>query len=129
MTAGPVPGWPDTPVHLYALAAPEAHAAALASTVPITDLRTRTLPEPRTSAPEPPDTPRNRRAPLVLVQLSEQLPGAAPVLLAVHLRRGEHHLRRPRLAVASYPRGDGLLVADQGQLCGPFGPESPITRW
>ncbi|MFE8938667.1 4'-phosphopantetheinyl transferase family protein [Streptomyces sp. NPDC000963] len=51
VTAGPVPGWPDTPVHLYALPAPEAHAAALASTVPITDLRTHTLPEPRTCAP------------------------------------------------------------------------------
>ncbi|WP_374985379.1 4'-phosphopantetheinyl transferase family protein [Streptomyces fradiae] len=51
VTAGPIPGWPDTPIHLYPLPAPEAHTAALASTTPITATRTHTLPEPRTFPP------------------------------------------------------------------------------
>ncbi|OII62025.1 hypothetical protein BJP40_29920 [Streptomyces sp. CC53] len=42
--AGPVAGWPDTPVHLYDLPAPEGHAAALAATTPVTRVRTRELP-------------------------------------------------------------------------------------
>ncbi|MFV2119377.1 4'-phosphopantetheinyl transferase family protein [Streptomyces sp. Act-28] len=40
VSAGPIPRWPDTPVHLYDLPAPEGHAAALASTVPVTRMRT-----------------------------------------------------------------------------------------
>jgi 4'-phosphopantetheinyl transferase len=40
-----VAGWPAVPVHLRDLAAPEHHVAALASTVPVTEVRTYELPE------------------------------------------------------------------------------------
>lgn len=40
-----VPDWPDTPVHLSDLQAPAGHTAALATTVPLTDIRVLTLPE------------------------------------------------------------------------------------
>ncbi|MCP3760529.1 4'-phosphopantetheinyl transferase superfamily protein [Streptomyces sp. TBY4] len=45
VSAGPVTGWPDAPVHLYDLPAPEGHAAALASNAPVTRVRTYELPE------------------------------------------------------------------------------------
>jgi 4'-phosphopantetheinyl transferase len=45
LSAGAVPRWPATPIHLYNLAAPGGHASALASTVPLTVLRTFVLPE------------------------------------------------------------------------------------
>ncbi|OEJ94002.1 4'-phosphopantetheinyl transferase family protein [Streptomyces thermolilacinus] len=43
-SVGPMPQWPETPVHLYDLPAPEGHAAALASSTPVTRVRTCELP-------------------------------------------------------------------------------------
>ncbi|MFF6959796.1 4'-phosphopantetheinyl transferase superfamily protein [Streptomyces sp. NPDC008317] len=44
-TAPTVRDWPRAPLHLTPLAAPPAHRAALATTVPVTHVRRRTLPE------------------------------------------------------------------------------------
>ncbi|MFJ1586548.1 4'-phosphopantetheinyl transferase family protein [Streptomyces sp. NPDC088197] len=44
-TAPTVRDWPRAPLHLTPLAAPAAHRAALATTVPVTHVRRRTLPE------------------------------------------------------------------------------------
>lgn len=44
VSAGPVPQWPGIPVHLYDLPAPGGHAAALASTAPVTRIRACELP-------------------------------------------------------------------------------------
>lgn len=53
LSAGSVPEWADTPVHLYDLPAPEGHAAALASTVPMTRTRTCALPAAADAGPRP----------------------------------------------------------------------------
>jgi 4'-phosphopantetheinyl transferase len=42
---GPIPRWPSVPIHLTPLPAPPHHAASLATTVPLTTIRTYNLPE------------------------------------------------------------------------------------
>ncbi len=44
VSVGTVPRWPAEEIHLYPLDAPSGHVAALASTVPLTTVRGRTLP-------------------------------------------------------------------------------------